>query len=107
MGGFYVVVVGVIAHVAKVVFSAGMTMRAVRRGGGGEFGFGEVVVGVGVLMKIIGRERVEAHGHEFGEEEREDGHKGNAFDPGVLSDGAGEAWVSKSLICRSKELWCD
>ena len=52
-GGFDVVVVGVIAHVAQVVLSRGVAMGWMRRGGGGEFAFGGVVVGVGVGVEII------------------------------------------------------
>lgn len=49
-------------------------------------------------------ERSKAHSHELGEEEDEDSHQGNAFDPRVFGDGPGETWVCKGFVGRCKEV---
>lgn len=47
---------------------------------------------------------VVADGHEFCEEEDEDGHKGDTLDPIILSDGACKTVVCKSIVGRGEEL---
>lgn len=44
------------------------------------------------------------HGHQLREEEDEHCHKGDAFDPWILGNGAGEAWIRKSFIGGSEEV---
>ena len=50
-----------------------------------------VVVGVGVA------EGGESHGHQFGEEEDEDGHEGDSFGPVVFCYGSRETWVGQGI----------
>lgn len=52
----------------------------------------------------IGSEGCVAHGHELGEEENEDGHEADAFDPVILRDGARETVVGESIVCRGEEM---
>ena len=49
---------------------------------------GEIMVAFGVFLFVGVSEGGEAHGHEFGEEEGEDGHEHDAFHPAVLRDDA-------------------
>ena len=46
----------------------------------------------------------EAHGHELGEEEDEDGHKGDAFNPGILGDGTSQTFVPQGVAGGGKEV---
>jgi hypothetical protein len=45
-----------------------------------------------------------AHDHQFDEEQDEDGHEANAFDPRVFSDGTREALIGQSFIGRGQKL---
>ncbi len=58
-----------------------------------------------VIMRVPdGAEGGGAHGHQFDEEEEEDGHEGDAFGPVVGGYGAGEAGVCEGVAGRGEEL---
>lgn len=98
---FGVVVVDMIARVTQMVFarrvarlSACFALEPVRARLVLEFVFRNVVVPKGC----------EAHSHEFDEEEEEDGHQGDAFDPVVIGDGASKTWVREGIVGRCEEV---
>lgn len=98
----FVVVVDVMAVMAEVIFARGV------RGSYARFALNSG--GRMLMLRFIFRGSVVvvkgcvAHGHEFGEEEDEDGHKGNTLYPIILRDGAGEAWICESIVGRSEEV---
>ena len=65
---------------------------------------GEVLERCFVIVQVRGGKDVVAHDHQLDEEEDEDGHQGNAFDPVVLGDGASKAGVCQGIIGGGEEL---
>jgi len=55
-------------------------------------------------VRVVVTEGGEAHGHELGKEEEEDGDEGDAFDPIISCDGAGEAGVREGDVGWGKQL---
>ena len=46
----------------------------------------------------------ESHDHQFDEEQDEDGHEANAFDPRVFDDWTREALIGESFVGRRQQL---
>ena len=108
--GFDVLVVGVVAAVAHVVFASGMTEAA---RGGAEFAFDHgyggcfvaVAMAVAVVIVVVGGvEWVVADGHEFSEEEGEDSHQDDAFNPTIACNRSCEARGCESIVSWREEL---
>lgn len=55
-------------------------------------------------VRVVVTEGGEAHGHELGKEEEEDGDQGDAFDPTICCDGSGEARVREGGVGWGKKL---
>lgn len=103
--GFFtrVIVFGMVTVVAEVIFAWGVrsganTTFAVKLGSRGTSAFQFI------LIRTVVVESGEAHGHELGEEKDKDGHEGDPFDPGVLGDGASQAFIPKGFIGRGEEV---
>lgn len=60
------------------------------------------MLNVVVIVRLS--EASESHDHQFDEEQDEDGHEANAFDPRVFCDGTREALIGQSFIGRGKKL---
>ena len=98
-----VIMLGMVTVVAQVVFAwcvrgRANTSFAVKLGSRGTWAFQLVSI------RRVVVENGEAHGHELGEEEDKDGHEGDAFDPGVVGDGAGQAFVPEGFVGRGEEV---
>ena len=57
-----------------------------------------------VVVIVRLSEAGKAHDHQFDEEQDEDRHEANAFDPRVFSDGTREALIGQGFICGSQKL---
>lgn len=87
--------------VLAVGVGVGVGVRGGARGHGDD---GDAVFDVGVVGVRVPAEDVEAGGHQLDEEHDEDGHQGDALDPGVFGDGALQTWVSERVACWGEEL---
>lgn len=98
-----VIVVVVVTIMAQVVVA-----RCVRGGADAGFAVGFGTQGAAAfeldLSSMVVVKGCEAHGHELGEEEDEDGHEGDAFDPGILGDGTGQTFVREGFIGGGEEV---
>lgn len=96
--------VDVLAGVGEVVFARCVSLAVGRRAGDCEGGVAAVVV-LFVVMGVSQRgEGGEAHGHQFDEEEDEDGHERYAFGPVVFCYGAREARVCEGIAGGGEEV---
>lgn len=53
---------------------------------------------------VTAAEMAVPHRHELEEEENEDGHQRDAFDPWVFRNRSGQTFVAQGLVSRSEEL---
>lgn len=96
------------ACVAEMVGAGGVAALGGCRGVGAD-GFGvreRGILGEGAFFGVcvVVPKGGEAHSHELSKKEEEDGDEGDAFDPIVFCDGAGEAGVREGDIGWGQEL---